>query len=142
MSLTKALSARRRTAAVLIIAMVVLLVLTLLGGEFVRTMVIAHRRSAQNQRELQCLWLAESGVTRGLAQLESDADYDGESWLAAVEEAPADDPVGRTGRVTIAVETIDGRRQLKVEAIYPDHPTDRVSVERVHSLPSAEEESP
>lgn len=130
----------RRRAAVLIIAMVVLLVLTLLGGELVRTMVLAQRRSQRQDAQTQALWLAESGVARALVQLEADAEYDGETWQPTIDQHASGE--SRQAKVTIVVETAADSRQVRVEAVFPDHPTDRASVERVHSLPPAQEESP
>jgi|GEM_PF-1945511 Tfp pilus assembly protein PilX len=131
-----------RRAAVIVFAMVVLLVLSLLGGELVRTMVSAHRQAIRQDRETQCLWLAEAGLDRALAQLQSNSAYAGETWQPIVDESADESDVERAGRVVIVVATKDGQRQVRVQAAYPDHPTDRALVERVYSLPSVKEESP
>jgi len=142
MTLQRKKSQRTRRAATLVIAMVVLLVLSLLGGELVRTMVIAHRQAARQYREVQCLWIAEAGLERALAQLQNDPAYEGETWQPVVAESATEGSPERAGRVSIVVETKVGQRQIRVEAVYPDHPTERALVERIYSLPSAEEDSP
>jgi Tfp pilus assembly protein PilX len=130
-----------RRAAVLIFAMLVLLVLTLLGGELVRTMVMTSRRTQQDRHHLQAAWLAESGVERALAQLESDKGYGGEVWQPTVDDAAAENANAGKAKVTIIVEQVAGTRQVRVEALYPDQPVGRVAVERVYILPSAQQES-
>lgn len=134
-------SARHRPAAILVVAMVVLLVLSLLGAELVRTIVLAHHRSRNQQRQTQAVWLAESGIARGLAQVSSDPDYGGETWQPVPAEAARDEEPLKS-KVIITIEKTDAGRQLRVEAHYPDDPTDRVSVERVHPLPSTSEATP
>ncbi len=135
-------SLRRRRAAALVVAMVVLLVLTLLGAELVRTLMLAHQRSRAADRETQALWLAESGVDRALAQLQADPQYDGETWQPTIGERDADEADGVSCKVIITIEQTGSSRQLRAQAYYPDHPTDRVLVERVHPLPTTAEANP
>jgi Tfp pilus assembly protein PilX len=130
-----------RRAVVLIVAILVLLVLTLLGGELVRTMVMTSRRSQHDRHELQAAWLAESGVERALAELKTDEDYQGEVWQPTFDDVAAETANAGKAKVTIVVEQVAGTRQVRVEALYPDQPVGRVAVERVHILPSAQQES-
>jgi type II secretory pathway pseudopilin PulG len=133
---------RRRRAAALVVAMVVLLVLTLLGAELVRTLMLAHQRSRAADRETQALWLAESGLERALAQLQADPQYAGETWQPTIGERDSDEADGVPSKVVITIEETGSSRQLRAQAYYPDHPTDRVLVERVHPLPTTAEANP
>jgi Tfp pilus assembly protein PilX len=88
---------------VTVAVLVCLVVAAMIGGALLRTGLVQRRRIQMEERRLQALWLAESGLERAAARLADAHDYRGETW-----EVPAADLGGPwPGTVTIAVETTD-----------------------------------
>jgi Tfp pilus assembly protein PilX len=109
----------RRPGAVTVAVLVCLVVAAMIGGALLRTGFVQRRRIQMEERRLQALWLAESGLERAAARLADAPDYRGETW-----EVPAADLGGPwAGTVTIAVETTNAppsRRTVRVQADYPN----------------------
>lgn len=120
---------RQRRGAILVVAIVVMLVLSLLGAEIVRTLVLTQRHADRLQSQSQAFWLAESALDRARAQLAASGDYAGETWQPEVASKENGDAPAAS-KVTIAIEGEGADRVVRVEAIYPDDPLNRVSVER------------
>jgi hypothetical protein len=127
-----------RRATVLVAAIVCLLVAMLMGAGLVRSLVVQHRVSRDEQRHLQALWLAESAVDRVRASLASDASYAGETWQVKLDSASGI----RTARVVIEVSRQDNRpaeRRVRIEAIWPDDPLNRSVRRREFVIPGTRE---
>jgi type II secretory pathway component PulK len=118
--------------AALAAALCTLLIVMLIAGAVVKSLVTAHRQSRREQDELQAGWLAEAAVMRATAQLARQADYTSESWRPAIGTGSED-----RGVAQIRVERADspaGRRQIVVQAHYPDHEWRRASAAREITL--------
>jgi len=106
-------------------ALVCLLVVAGLGALLIRSSLQEHQRSLVHERQLQALWLVESGLNRALASLAASPDYRGESWQLAPGELGDRD--GAT--IRIAVESLEGSQtkgRITVEASYSDDPSRRI----------------
>ncbi|HUE73292.1 MAG TPA: hypothetical protein VMP01_20610 [Pirellulaceae bacterium] len=119
---------RRRRAAAMIMALAALLLVSLTGGQLLRSLARSHRQSRQHHWSLQSLWLADSGLLRATAQLELDAEYAGETWQPnIVDVSPDGHPaVGRVEIVVLKDPTDAWRRQIRISATFPDDPQHRV----------------
>jgi Tfp pilus assembly protein PilX len=119
-----------RRGAVLVMAMVALLVVTLVAAALVRSLIATHRQSHRYADELQSQWLAEAGLARAAAKLQTDAAYQGEVWQASV--APPESNEADNGQVAITVDPTT--KKITVEAIYPQDEHRRV-LARLESTP-------
>ena len=77
----------RRRGAALIVALTTLLVVMLIAAAVTRSLLASHRQAHLRQNELQAAWLAESAVSRALAQLTRRPEYTGETWSADLNPA-------------------------------------------------------
>ncbi len=114
----------RRRAAAMAVVLACLLVIMLMGSTLVRGMLLYHRQTKTELRQLQALWLAESATALGLEQLRTDPQYPGQTWRVIVDEAS-----GSTGVVEILVQRVDQQprqRILRITSTYPDDPLQRV----------------
>jgi len=106
-------------------ALVCLLVVAGLGALLIRSSLQEHQRSLVHERQLQALWLVESGLNRTLASLAASPDYRGESW-----QVPSGELGGRDGAtIRIAIESLEGNQakgRITVEASYSDDPSRRI----------------
>jgi hypothetical protein len=111
-----------RRGAVLVAVLVCVIVIILMCGALLRLGLAQREWLRADERQVQSSWLAESGLERAAARLAAAADYSGETW-----EPPAADLGGAWGgRVTIAVQAVEGhpdRRLVRVQADYPSHAT-------------------
>ena len=98
--------------------MICLLISTLILGTLLKTAVTHRRQMRTEEQRAQADWLAESAIERAVHRLETDANYQGETW-----KVPAADLNGRdSGRVRITVRKSSdglGKHILSVEAVYP-----------------------
>ena len=126
-----------RSGAVLAMVLVSLLVASLLGLALVQTVLIHHRQTRLLGRQQQCFWLAEAGVQRAIAGLAATADYSGETWEVSAETLGAERSAVVTIEVTRPADSAE-TRQIRVEARFPDEPTQRIASlrELVVFLPS------
>ena len=104
--------------AVLVVVLVCLMIAGMMASSLLRTAVGQRLIVQRQKRELQAMWLAESGLERGAARLAAEANYTGETW-----QAPADELGGRdAGAVEIRVEPIADQpaaRMITAQADYP-----------------------
>jgi len=107
-----------RRGAILLMVMICLLIATLILGTLLKTAMTHRRQMRSEQMRMQADWLVESAIERAVHHLETDPNYQGETWTI-----PAADLNNRdSGRVRIAIrKPADGSagRILNVEAIYP-----------------------
>ena len=109
----------RRLGFAAIAVLVCLLAISLIGVGMVQSLIEAHRGGRLAHDRLQSMWLAESGVDRALAQLASNADYEGETWTIAPEQID----MRRGAVVVIRIEaTDDGEREAVVTATLGEGP--------------------
>jgi type II secretory pathway pseudopilin PulG len=107
-----------RRGALLIAVLICVIVITLLGGALLRGGLARREQLRAEERRMQALWLAESGLERAAARLAAANDYAGETWEPSADDLAS--PWG--GRVTIAVERVEAypeRRRVIVRADYP-----------------------
>ena len=69
-----------RRAAILVALGVTLMAVTVVLGVLLSNMAAVGRTERQRSAGRQVRWLAEAGVSRAMAMLAIDADYDGERW--------------------------------------------------------------
>jgi type II secretory pathway component PulK len=121
-----------RRGASLAMTLVTLVVVMMVAGALVESMLATHRQSKRYQAQAQAQWLAEAGLSRAVAQLARQSDYDGETWQAPVGGAEAE-----YGAVTIRIEprTETTPRRIIVEAVYPLTEHQRILVRRELSIP-------
>jgi Tfp pilus assembly protein PilX len=115
----------RRRGAILAAAMVCLLVIMLFAAAVTRSILLRQQTTRQDERQLQCFWLAESAALRAAAKSRKDPAYRGEVWTVAAEGQGT----RTTGVAEILVEPIAGNennRQIKIAARWPDAPIERV----------------
>jgi type II secretory pathway component PulK len=109
----------------MLITIVLLLVATCITMGIVRAMTHHHRQMRRRQRQLQAVWLAESGIERATAQLRLDPGYQGEKW-----DVPANQIAGDwAGVVEIQTTPLGGqpwRNTVSVVADYPPDPPYRI----------------
>jgi type II secretory pathway component PulK len=113
-----------RRGAALVMALVAITVLAAIGGAVVRLAAIEAKAVDMQARDRQARRLAEAGVARAVARLESDLEYRGEAWTLAGAEAP----VGGPAQVTIEVGEIadkPGWRRITAAADFPSDATAR-----------------
>ena len=114
-----------RRGAILAAVIVCLLIMMLFAAAVTRSIMLRRRTTRQDERQVQCFWLAESAATRAVAKIRSDAAYRGEVWkvTAELQRTPIQ------GVAEIHVQPIAGdesRRQIKITARWPDVPVERV----------------
>ncbi len=105
-------------------------------------LAVAERRALRTEaRQVQAAWLAESALERAAARLAADPDYPGETWEIAAE------PFGGKEAAVVRIEVgvlpgQPGRREVRVQADYPDHPHQRARKSKqviVDTNPSSQE---
>lgn len=130
---------RRRRAVTMIVALAALLAVTLTGGQLLRSLARAHRQARQHQWNLQALWLADGGLARAAAQLQANPDYAGETWRPAVATSQQAPVAAGVVKITVTKDpAVAARRNVRVEAVYPDDPIQRAlqTRQQVIFLPS------
>jgi hypothetical protein len=122
---------QRGVVLILILACLAIAAVLLTIG--VKLAVTNHRLTQTLGWKVQARWLAESALQRAAAKLAADAEYTGETW-----KIPAQDLGGQySGIVKIEIKPVPDQtkqRQLKVEAIFPDDPFDRVQFSKQLTL--------
>ena len=96
---------RREGGAALILALGYLTVITFLAAGFLGMVRYAMDASAERQRTVRAMALAEAGLDKAIAKLRVAADYEGER----------DTPLG-TGRFSVRVERAGGPGGYRVVA--------------------------
>jgi hypothetical protein len=125
-----------RPGAALVVALICLLLVGVLAATLARSAVLQHEQVLQEQWQIQAESLAASALDRAAAQLATDPNYSGETWLPA----PADSaPIGR-----VLIEVIPGDpaqpglKAIRVVADVPDAPQRRARVTREDSISPAD----
>jgi type II secretory pathway component PulK len=116
---------KSRRGGALILALVTLLVVMIVAGTLARSLVAALRQTRHAQQEVQAQWLAEAALARGLARLEHETDFAGETWRPSI-------TAEQTSAAEIRIERNADTVKLVVEAHFPDEPWQRTSVRREH----------
>ncbi|MBC8353049.1 MAG: hypothetical protein H8E66_13720 [Planctomycetes bacterium] len=119
---------RSRSGVVLVAVLVALLVVMLISGAIVKGLVVQHRVAQAEQQRVQAFWFAESAVQRAQAQLQANADYDGETWGIELARIGT-----QSGQAVIRIEQIENepsKRNIVVQARWPNDPIDGVLEER------------
>jgi len=115
----------KRRGVILILVLACLAIASVLLITGIKLALSLHRAQRTFGWSEQAQWLAESGMERAAAQLAADADYSGETWKISGKDLGGDD----AGTVKIEIKPVpehDNRRQVKVEADFPDDPLYRV----------------
>ena len=109
---------RSRRGVVMLVAMVCLVLVVLLLGALLR-LAVTHRRQVRHEQiRLQADWLAEAAVERAVHRLNTDGDYEGETWTFTAAQLGG----GQAGEATIRVNAVQENpevRQIVVRATYP-----------------------
>lgn len=109
--------ATQRRGAVLMAVMFCLAAATLLCGVLLKITLSEQRQGRFAEWRRQAEWLAESGIERAAAQLAASAEYTGETWDLTEEELSQH----ATGVITIEVEAVDGRSDLRLVRVRADY---------------------
>jgi type II secretory pathway pseudopilin PulG len=108
----------RRRGLVSVAVLIGLIILAIICAGLLKVALARRAEVGVEERRLQAVWLAESGLERASARLAASGDYSGETW-----DIPAEDLGGRgPGRVVIRVERVADRadrRTVRVQADYP-----------------------
>ena len=114
-----------RRGAILAAVLVCILVILLVGGALVKSLTLQHRQSRIEQEQLQAMWLAQSALSRAIAEIDLDPNYTGSTWTVEL-----DGPEGaRVGVAEIAVELGDGpatHGRITIAARWPNEPVHRI----------------
>jgi len=117
---------RPQQGVALVTVLVVLMILSILTVQMVQHTVHEYDRLRSRRHQLQCDWLVRSAVKMTRERLNDSVDYQGERWVAMVDEDK-----GLSGDVTIAVERVELRNQeIRVVAIYPRDAKRAVRIEK------------
>ena len=110
-----ALSPARR-GAVIILAMVCLIIVSAVGSSLVKSALLQRRQVIRDQQRHQAEWLAQAGLERAAAILQSNPEYTGDGWTV-----PLESQAGKPGHVAIRVEAGDrtNHRTITVVAESP-----------------------
>jgi len=107
---------------ILPIVLIGLLVVALIGTAMMRTVLLQSRSARRAEQVQQAAWLADSALQRAQARLASDADYTGETWNVSADQLQT----GFAGVAVIRIESDGGVQRIVVEAVYPEHPLQRI----------------
>lgn len=117
-----------RRGAVTIVVLLATLIVFSIGLTMLETTLRERERTLQFEQRQQSTWLAESGIERAAAKLQSNPEYSGETWTLDKEELGGSDE----GTVTIKVlpEENSDRRIVTVVADYPNDPHQHIRTSR------------
>jgi type II secretory pathway component PulK len=114
---------KNRRGTILVVILVCFIVAATIFTLLVKSAVSERKTMETHLWSAQAQWLAEAALERAAARLAADANYTGETWTI-----PAEELDGNSGVAKIRVEAIadkPGRKQVSVEADYPDDPQHR-----------------
>ena len=101
----------RRTGTALLTVMIVLMIVSMLLLGSLHTFATAARHQRTADQQLQARWLATSALSRAVAQLQRNPNYQGEIWnlstaevFGAATEPMADASPTARPRATITIE--------------------------------------
>ncbi len=127
----------RRRGMISVVMLVALIIILIIGAALMRVALTRRAGLKSEERRLQAVWLADSGLDRASSRLVASADYAGETW-----EIPAEDLGGRgAATVLIRVETPADKPDLRKVHVQADYPIgsslrSRASREIIVSIPS------
>ncbi len=113
--------ASRRSGFVIVVILVCVVLMTLLFGSLLKASLSWRRQMRTEEKRVQVEWLADSGLARAVAKMDSDPAYDGEEWKPDAFEssntvATVTIAVAKTQPVRITVVArADGLRPVTVE---------------------------
>lgn len=117
---------RRRSRAITMLSVILcLFVIMLFSGAVVKALTLRKWESRLDEKQLQCLFLVESAISRAHAQCRRDPKFSGEVWHVSAERHGKEED----GVATIHVEPVAGepnQRRVTIEARWPDDPVARV----------------
>jgi type II secretory pathway component PulK len=107
----------RRGAATLVLILC-LAVLGIVCGATYRAIAFDERLARHERQRAQAWWLAEAGLERAIAQLERDANYQGETW--SIDASQLEGLGGATVNIQVRGDRSDGpQREVVAQAGYP-----------------------
>ena len=105
-----------------------LLLVTVLAASLTRTVLLQREQVIRDEWQLQAEWLAEAGIDRAAARLNSNPDYTGEEeWLPELNEGA---PLGRVRITVVSEETETGSLLVRIN-VTADVPADTSQRARV-----------
>jgi Tfp pilus assembly protein PilX len=107
----------RRRGVTMVIVLAALMVVVIVAVALVRLAVSQSKRARLVTEQVQADWLVEAGFERAWARLQSNAEYQGETW-----EIEAQDLAGKPAVVSIAIlpgKSDETRLAIQVRAEYP-----------------------
>ncbi len=120
-----------RRALTTVAVLVCLIVVTMICAALLKVGLAQRTQVRSEERNLQAEWLAESGFSRALAQLDANPNYSGEKWSIRAHELsfpsrsnsaePSSASVERAALIAITVDRVDqepNRRRIRVQADY------------------------
>lgn len=129
---------RPRRGMLGIAVMACLIVLVIIAGALIRAGVARRDALRVQERRLQADWLAEAGLARGLARLEADPSYHGETWTIEPRDLGTQD--GATVVIAVEKSPTSNSRTLSVRADYPRDPPQRARRSRRVTIDDASRE--
>jgi Tfp pilus assembly protein PilX len=115
---------RPRRGLTAITVLVCLIIITLISGAVLKVGQARRQELRSQEHQLQAEWLAEAGIQRGLARIDADPAYTGETWDIPARDLDSAD----AALVTITIDLVSGdarRRCIRAQADYPRDPTRR-----------------
>jgi Tfp pilus assembly protein PilX len=109
---------RRRSGLVSVVVLITLFVIGLIGMALLKVAFARRAELGMEERRVQAIWLAESGVDRAIARLNASAEFAGETWEVSAED------LGGRGAATVAIQVEKvpdrpARRKVRVQADFP-----------------------
>ncbi|NOX54339.1 MAG: hypothetical protein GXP27_07825 [Planctomycetes bacterium] len=121
-------SAASRRGVALLVAMICVALVSAVAASLLRCALVQFQQTRARQRQLQTIWLVESGANRAAARLAADPNYKGETW----KPMPLGySPESMNATVTITVRTADGKPEWRSVEVLAIHPVDRKHRSRV-----------
>ena len=105
----------QRSGSILVAALVCLAIVTLILLSVFRSAISQRRQIRLEQQQVQAELLAESGLERAVARLNSNPNYVGEEWTIDAKQLDTRNPA----LVKITVARQDKEHQVTVEAVFP-----------------------
>jgi len=90
-----------------------LLLVTILSAAWLRMLSVERGQVRTQESTVRVRYLAESGIARAAKQLQSNANYPGETWEPVIDEREK----SSTAKVTISVKPIQDKPLLREVAV-------------------------
>ena len=115
-----------RRGVILVGLIVALLIVTMYLASLTQMLVSARRQGSHNALRRQAVWLAESALERGVAQLRTSPDYEGETWRPSLQLSES----SRGATIQIEVMPAANRTDQRVVSVRADYPVSAVHRQR------------